>query len=163
MKNKKFKGFPVFWMGKKLCQIYPHSTPWQRFKFRLRRFLEKVALISFTVGVVAGSFHLGSIMNPVVKVEAQVQEKTIPAVMQRIKICESGGKHFEKGQVLVRANTNKTTDVGLYQINSIHFAEATKLGFDVFTEEGNEGYAMWIFENRGTGAWVYSQKCWKKY
>jgi uncharacterized protein YqfB (UPF0267 family) len=157
------KKIKCFYMGKRLKDIYPHATRFQVFKFKLRRFLEKVALISFTVGVVAGSFHLGSIMNPVVKVEAQVQEKTIPEVMKRIAICESGGKHFENGQVLTRGNKNKTTDVGKYQINSIHFKEATKLGFDVFSEQGNEDYAMWIYENRGTEPWVYSKKCWQKY
>jgi hypothetical protein len=53
-------------------------------------------------------------------------------------------------------------DVGKCQINSIHFKEATSLGFDLMTAEGNTAYAKYLYANKGTGDWYSSQKCWAR-
>lgn len=147
-------------MGKRLKDIYPHATRFQIFKFRLRKFLEKAFLVFVFFGTMCASYVLGGIINTTVAIKEA--DRIIPPVMLRIAQCESSGSHFRNGQVLVASNTNKSTDVGLFQINSINFKEATKLGYDVFTEQGNTDYAMYIYENRGTEAWHSSAKCWSK-
>jgi hypothetical protein len=62
----------------------------------------------------------------------------------------------------MRSNTNKSVDIGKYQINSVWFKKATELGLDITKEEDNEAMAYWIYENRGTGDWYSSQSCWSK-
>jgi hypothetical protein len=84
-------------------------------------------------------------------------------ILDRIAQCESHGQQLNpNGQVLLNINTNGTVDIGIFQINSIHEAEATKLGDDLFTEEGNTAYARFLYSNRGTGDWASSAKCWMK-
>ncbi len=85
------------------------------------------------------------------------------AILDRIAQCESKGHQLNpNGQVLLNVNTNGTVDIGKYQINSIHEAEATKLGFDLFTESGNTAYAKYLFLNRGSGDWSSSAACWRR-
>jgi hypothetical protein len=100
---------------------------------------------------------------------------TTTPVLERIAQCESHNSQFctsalvaahmckatELGQVLHRVNTNGTIDTGAMQINSIHGAEAAKLGLNLDVEADNRAFARWIYENRGTGDWASSQKCWR--
>lgn len=92
----------------------------------------------------------------------------IAPIMERIAGCESGdgkvgsGTQFKNGQVVIHVNTNGTYDQGKYQINSIHNADAAKHGFNLATEEGNKGYAYFMFENLGTSDWASSSGCWKQ-
>lgn len=91
----------------------------------------------------------------------EVPVKEIPPVMKRIAKCESKGLHYWDGQVVVRANTNKTVDIGKYQINSIWNDTASKMGLDLTKESDNEAFAMYIYENFGTEPWKYSRHCWQ--
>lgn len=111
-------------------------------------------------GMVAGATYFPRI--DIVEAEV-IKEVAVKApVMDKIAQCESGNSHIDKktGQVLMRANTNKTVDVGKYQINSVWYKKATELGYDITKEVDNEKMAYWLYYNRGTGDWVYSQKCW---
>ena len=84
-------------------------------------------------------------------------------VLDRIAVCESNNKHFDKnGQVLMRGNSNKTVDVGIFQINSVWFSKATELGLDLTKEADNREFAKYLYTTRGTEDWVYSKKCWAK-
>jgi hypothetical protein len=56
-------------------------------------------------------------------------------------------------------------DVGLAQINLPTWsATAKKLGFDLFTYDGNLAMAKWIFDNdpRHEQNWKWSEGCWKR-
>jgi hypothetical protein len=87
---------------------------------------------------------------------------TTAPVMKRIAKCESGGSHYGKdGQVVVHVNSNGTYDQGKFQINSIHNASAKKLGLNLMVESDNEKYAMYLYENEGTGDWYSSRSCWQ--
>lgn len=127
--------------------------------------LARMAIFAAAVGIVA-SFIASSTVTAQVPQVVTVEAKA--AVMDRIADCESGnGKpgsatQFKNGQVVINVNTNGTYDQGKYQINSIHNAAATKLGFNLATEEGNTGFAKWMYANLGTGDWYSSQKCWGK-
>lgn len=167
----KYKAIKVFWMGKPLHHVYPHATKFQVFKWKVGEFLK--ACVRFTVkvaffsGIGYGLFMAGAYFNPIItyatqeKVVEKVVEVSVP-VMDRIARCESTNTHFDKnGQVLVRGNTNRTVDVGRYQINSVWFKKATELGLDVFKEEDNKKMAYWIYHNHGTEPWYASEKCWR--
>ena len=55
-------------------------------------------------------------------------------------------------------------DIGIMQINKYyHEEEAVKQGFDIYTIDGNLGYAKWLYGKYSDAPWVHSSKCWKKY
>lgn len=85
--------------------------------------------------------------------------REIPPIMQKICKAESGCSHYDKnGQVLI----NRTMDAGKYQINvSVWGKKATEMGIDLFSEKGNEQFALYLFENYGTEPWNSSKKNWK--
>lgn len=165
------KPLKVFWNGKLLREIYPHATAFQVFKFRLKRFIRKCIIVSFSIAIIWVACIIYSNLNPAIiytKAEVIKEVEAKSPIMQRIAGCESqgnaklSGTQFDKnGQVLMRSNTNKSVDVGKYQINSIWFAKATELGLDVTIEADNEAMAMWIYKNRGTGDWYSSRNCWQ--
>lgn len=155
------------WNGKLLREIYPHATRWQIFKFKCKRFFRKVFIVLGLILGVIIIFKLGGWLNPAsittsVPVIQQVEAKA--PILDRIAACESGNHQYSptNGQVLMKVNNNGTIDVGVMQINSVWFAQASALGYDLTTEQGNRNMAKWIYENKGTGDWSSSAKCWQK-
>ena len=94
---------------------------------------------------------------------AQAEEsigEQIPAILNRIAFCESSGKHFDENGKIIKGKQNPN-DIGKYQINMFyHYETAMKLGYDIFTEEGNEKYALWLYQKNGVKDWEYSKSCW---
>lgn len=86
----------------------------------------------------------------------------VPEILERIAMCESQGKHLgEDGNVLL--GTINKHDIGKYQINALYWDESAKdLGMDIYTEEGNEAFAMELYDRYGTSPWKWSKKCWNK-
>lgn len=163
------KKIKISYMGKHLKDIYPHATRFQVLRYKFNKLMEKVVLASFILGMIYGAFQVGKytteskVTHANIEVEKiiEVESKKIPPVLQRIAKCESGNTHFDSnGQVLMRSNTNRTVDVGRYQLNSVWFKKATELGLDITKEKDNEKMAVWIYENRGTGDWYSSANCW---
>lgn len=127
-------------------------------------FLKKAVIMSAIIAVGTG---ISTMYFSTTTVKATVPEVvTIEAkapILDRIASCESKGSQVgPSGQVIIHINTNGTYDIGKYQINSIHNSEATKLGFNLMTEEGNAGYAKYLYANKGTGDWQSSAHCWQK-
>ncbi|OGF62551.1 hypothetical protein A2662_02005 [Candidatus Giovannonibacteria bacterium RIFCSPHIGHO2_01_FULL_45_33] len=89
-----------------------------------------------------------------------VVSRAIPAVLGRIAMCESQGKqHDEDGNILL--GTVNKYDIGKYQINALYWDdEAKSLGLDIYTEEGNEAFALELYDRYGTSPWKWSKKCW---
>lgn len=85
-------------------------------------------------------------------------EIALPVIAQ----CESGGKQFEADGTLVKNPT--TSAIGKYGIMaSLHEERAKKMGFDIRTEAGNEGYAKSLYAESGTKHWEAdprSKACW---
>lgn len=151
----------------KINLIGTNATKFQVMKHRainLSKRIIKTGAITVSVAWIAtGAIHIGMKFAPIVYAEKEVvKEVRVKApVMDRIAKCESGNTHYDKnGQVLMRSNTNKSVDVGKYQINSVWFGKASELGLDITKESDNEKMAYWIYENRGTGDWYASAKCW---
>lgn len=159
------KKIKVFYHGERLKDIYPYSTKWQVFKFKVRKLFTQLVFLGVMAGIVFSSFKLGQNVFPNIvyanrEVPSQIESPT--PVMERIAKCESGGTHYRNGQVIYNANSNKTVDIGIYQINSIWNKKATELGYDLTKEKDNIAFAMWLYKNQGTGAWSASAKCWNK-
>jgi len=93
------------------------------------------------------------------EVEGEMDEEGV--ILDRIAFCESGGKHFDENGKVIRGKQNPS-DIGKYQINMFyHYETALKLGYDIFTEDGNEKYALWLYQKNGTRDWEYSRGCWE--
>lgn len=140
-------------------------SKFQLFLFKVKRVTKRtiIALAVFSAigwGIVAGATYFPRIDVVEAQVIKEVSAKA--PIMDKIAQCESGNSHIDRktGQVLLRGNTNKTVDIGKYQINSVWHKKATELGYDITKEADNEAMAYWIFSNRGTGDWYASQKCW---
>lgn len=103
---------------------------------------------------------------------------TVPEELKRIADCESGtrtkdGKavagsarqYNEDGSVLI-GRLNKPeygVDIGKYQINEVfHGKRAKELGLDLYSEYGNEKYALMLYEANGTRDWSASRSCWSR-
>lgn len=98
-----------------------------------------------------------------VVLESYIREyfKDDPALIEVAK-CESTFRHFGKNGNVIRGIANKK-DVGVMQINEIYHQDAAKkLGFDLYTLEGNVAYAKWLYEKEGLQPWISSSKCWSK-
>lgn len=101
--------------------------------------------------------------NKIVYAQVTVKDTTLSPVMQRIEQCESTNRQKGKdGQVIVHINKDGTYDMGKFEINSTWNATATKMGYDLTNENDNQAFAVWIYENRGTGDWYSSSNCWNK-
>lgn len=94
-------------------------------------------------------------------------------VLTHICSCESGDghgsvNHYEPDGVtpLVGKLTPKRLgrDIGMCQINTMYHQDtAESLGYDIFSPEGNWGYAKHLLKTQGTRPWRASQSCWSRY
>ena len=141
-------------------------TRLQRLKITAKRLLINLRNATAVLAILALSYGIGALTSPITTyatIEKIVPDATIPPVLLRIAKCESGNTHFDKsGQVLTRANTNRTVDTGKYQINTVWHAKATALGLDITKESDNEKMAVYIFDNFGSQPWYASANCWNK-
>ena len=99
-----------------------------------------------------------------VSVEAYVRDyfKDTP-VLAEVAKCESTFRQFDSKGRVIRGKENPD-DVGVMQINTFYHGEsAEKLGYDLYTIDGNLGFARWLYGKYGSDPWVHSSKCWKKY
>lgn len=128
-------------------------------------FLSKVCVLAW---LVVGGIKVGQHVTPVNTVYAdkevpkEISALEIP-ILKKIIMCESGGKHYAKnGQVVTKANTNGTTDIGIAQINLYYWGKtATDMGLDLSNEKDNLEFAKWLFYQQGSSPWSASSKCWQ--
>lgn len=159
------KSMKVFYMDKKLCEVYPYATKWQVMKYRAYKFGKHTLRLSLISGLGYVAFMAGAFLNPITTfatVEKVVEVEKNSPVMDRIQKCESPTGHYKNGQVVTRANKNGTVDTGAFQINSVWNETATKLGLDLTKEEDNKTMAYYLYRHYGTEPWVYSKSCWNK-
>lgn len=81
-------------------------------------------------------------------------------VMVDIAKCESHFRQFNKDGDVYRGKENDH-DVGVMQVNEdFHLSVSKKLGFDIYTLDGNMEYARYLYEKEGTAPWSSSKPCW---
>ena len=86
-----------------------------------------------------------------------------PNVMLNIAFCASSLRQFNDDGTALRG-THNALDVGIFQINEkYHLETSRRLGYDIYTTEGNIDYAIWLMKKEGTQPWVWSRDaCWSK-
>jgi len=83
-------------------------------------------------------------------------------VLVDVAYCESNFRQYDKNGNILRGVVNKS-DIGVMQINThYHLKDAQKLGYDLYTLEGNAAYARALYEKKGSDPWVHSSGCWTK-
>jgi hypothetical protein len=146
-----------------------------------RAFVRRVVrLILWTLGIsfVGGLlFTLGAVMFSTTSIAVDQSVQVVQAAEQEAPIlsriadaesgnCKKGGAHQfnADGTIVTHTNGDGSVDVGKFQINmsADHIREMAKLGFNPLTEEGNAAYAKYLYDNRGTGPWASSAKCWAR-
>lgn len=84
----------------------------------------------------------------------------IPEILKKIAWCESHNRQFNEDGSVYYGEINPK-DTGKYQINSYwNGDEAKRLGFDIYTLEGNTKMALYMFKHQGTTPWNWSKHCW---
>jgi hypothetical protein len=77
--------------------------------------------------------------------------------------CESRFRQFDKDGDVLRGE-KIPADVGVMQINErYHASKAKKLGYDIYTTEGNMAFARYLYEREGARPWLSSSHCWAHY
>lgn len=85
-----------------------------------------------------------------------------PNVALGIAKCESDFKQYSDDGQVIRGAQNHN-DVGIFQINEqYHLDRSEKLGFNLYSTEGNIAYAMYLMKKEGTRHWNWSKPCWGK-
>jgi hypothetical protein len=81
----------------------------------------------------------------------------------KIAFCESTLRQFTDSGNVVRGIHNPD-DVGVFQINEhYHLEQSKKLGYDIYSTNGNIDYAMYLLKKDGAKRhWSASQPCWSK-
>lgn len=130
------------------------------------KFTKRTIIVTGGMSALGWAAYLGSNYVPrtvyadkVVEVPAKVE---FPLILTKICFAESGGRQFNKDGSVLRGRTTPS-DIGICQINeAINNDLARKLGYDIFTEEGNKAFALYLFNHRGTEPWNASKANWLK-
>ena len=102
----------------------------------------------------------------IVKKESNVLSKIIAMFpdeprMPDVMWCESEHRQFDEfGKPLI----SETSDVGVGQINQVHWKEAKKLGLDIFYDvDDNLVMSRRIYDSQGIKAWnAIKSDCYRK-
>ena len=81
-------------------------------------------------------------------------------VVMEVARCESSLRQFDEHGNVLRGKVN-SKDVGVMQINEMyHLEESKKLGYDIYTVEGNIQYGLLLIDKQGLKPWQASKHCW---
>lgn len=84
-------------------------------------------------------------------------------VLAEVARCESTFRQTLPNGNILRGTVNKY-DVGVMQINELYHKEkALELGYDLYSIEGNLGYARYLYDREGTRPWMASSGCWSHF
>ncbi|OGF82304.1 hypothetical protein A3B18_03115 [Candidatus Giovannonibacteria bacterium RIFCSPLOWO2_01_FULL_46_13] len=124
--------------------------------------LISLAMIFPEIGHEAGPALVAEFEAETVGIEVSKNMTPVPGIMKKIAKCESNDTHFKANGEVLTGNYDPR-DIGRYQINKgVWGVEAKKLGYDIYSEEGNEAFALYLFEKQGTRPWFKSKVCWSK-
>lgn len=91
--------------------------------------------------------------------DALVVKYGVPDALIDVARCESTFRQFNDDGTVLRGVKDKR-DVGVMQINEYYNGdEAKRLGFDIYTLDGNVGYAKYLYGKRGLKPWKASWNC----
>lgn len=133
----------------------------------MKKILKKLAFWFVVMCMLAGIVQYFRWAYPteiIIEKEVIVNQEIDYPVLDRIMMCESGGKHYSKnGQVIVNGNKNGSVDIGIMMINDrIWGAKATEMGLNLWVEKDNREFGKYLFAKYGSEPWVWSKSCWNK-
>ena len=81
--------------------------------------------------------------------------------LAEIAKCESNFRQYDASGAILKGTVDPD-DIGIMQINKYYNGQnAEKLGYDIYTIEGNLAYAKVLYDKFGTDPWQSSEKCWE--
>lgn len=123
-------------------------------------FFKSVMVASTVIGLI---LYFGVFRNLPSTGRSNASDKTVAVGSQNIvpldaaafvvSQCESGGKQFEKDDETPLKNREGSSAAGKYQFIEAHRKPAKELGFDLNTEEGQDGYARYRILRFGLRDW----------
>ena len=147
----------IYQYGKRVSSYHPdgYKGRFYSFKESLKRIGKLfVILLVLSLSMAGLGYHFTKSEAKVI-IEKPIIETEIPPILQKIAKCESNNNQ--------NAKHIDPADVGKYGIRvTVWGRKAHELGWDLYTEYGNEQMALWIYHNRGTEDWYSSRKCWNK-
>lgn len=88
--------------------------------------------------------------------------RDFPPVLKAICHAESGGQQFLANGHVIRGHVDPS-DIGICQIHETLWNDrARDMGMDIYTQEGNQAMALWLFDHYGTEPWNSSKSAWIK-
>jgi len=124
-----------------------------------------LALSSLTLGASASTT---AAQKPKAAPQVQTIQETVATyfadlpIMVAISSCESHFRQYDVSGAVYRGEQNHQ-DVGVMQINEhYHLDISKKLGYDIYTTEGNMAYARFLYEQEGVAPWMSSSPCWQR-
>lgn len=120
-------------------------------------------------------FPIPFLLSPKILTEAEIKTEIAPPPIEKkaivkpapalpqalldISKCESGNRQFNADGSVLRGRENPD-DVGQWQINETYWLEKSReLGFDIYSQSGNEKMALWIYTKYGAKPWSWSAFC----
>lgn len=81
-------------------------------------------------------------------------------ILVEVARCESTFRQYDATGNVIRGKVN-SADVGVMQINEkYHSDDALKLGYNIYSIEGNVAYAKYLHGKYGLQPWSSSAPCW---
>lgn len=180
----------ITYLGRDITGRYDRLNKLQRFYRRLmwhiKRALRVGGILALVAWLMLGSLKFGisyahgtemSYIAPIAQADTIKPMVTDYPILDKIAQAESHDNQFctkalvsesmckasQIGAPLVRVNTNGSYDIGKFQINSTHLADAIAHGYDVYTLQGNTDYALYLFMTQGSEPWYSSRSSWINY
>lgn len=136
------------------------------------------AILTMTSPVNSQAVLMANVAAPLVATSTTpAQEKTVGQLIEeeaarmgvdgklaaKVAFCESTWRQFDPETGKVLRGVHNPKDVGLFQINEdYHLDASTKLGYNIYTSQGNIDYALYLMKRDGLKHWKWSEPCWSK-
>lgn len=157
---------------KELKDIYPHATWTKQAKYHARNGFRYILILLTFFSVGYTSARIYNYLNPIVRAQTVTIEvpkkESLSDYPMLEKICNAEvtgnankkSHQFNTDGSVVRGRIDKS-DIGYCQINERYNNDlARKLGYDIYSEDGNQQFAIYLFKNRGTEPWNASKDMW---
>lgn len=152
------------WKWIDLRDYQAHATWFDRVKYITIKYTRRLGMITAFVAFIAGTAFIYREVNPktvqgaeTLVVKTVIKDSEYPPILKKICDAESSGKQFNADGSVLRGVIDKS-DIGICQINErYNNDEARRLGYDIYTEQGNKAFALHLFNTRGTQPWEASR------
>lgn len=116
-------------------------------------------MVSSTTPVIQQSTEARFMDSKVLEAYVRSEFADEPLLVE-IARCESTFRQYDKTGNTLRGKVNKG-DIGVMQINEYYHAEdATKLGINIYTVDGNMAFGKYLYKKYGSQPWISSAPCW---